>query len=133
MADDPKEQPARPFFKALVYERDGSLNLSWVILLIYTILSVVAVGFAMFSRHPLAFIAVLSFLAVTINLFALGAFSQNKATIVAQARNIGEAGRAVAGIGGKALFGPTTQEFDDIPFDYERDRDKPRLDPPEVG
>lgn len=131
--DDLKEHPARPFFKALIYERDGSLNLSWVILLIYTALSVAAVAFAMLSRHPLAFVAVLSFLAVTLNLFALGAFSQNKAKIVAQARNIGDAGRAVAGVGGRELFGPSTMDFDDIPFDYERDRDQPRHHPPEVG
>lgn len=123
----------RRFWKSLVYERDGSLNLSWVILLIYTLLSVVAVGFALMSRNPLAIGFALSFLAVTINLFALGAFSQNKAKIVANARNIGEAGRAVAGVGGRELFGPGTQEFDDTPFDYPRDRDQPRPDPTEVG
>lgn len=123
----------RRFWRSLVYERDGSLNLSWVILLIYTLLSVVAVGFALMSRNPLAIGFALSFLAVTINLFALGAFSQNKAKIVANARNIGEAGRAVASIGGRDLFGPGTQEFDDTPFDYRRDRDEPRPDSPEVG
>ncbi len=123
----------RRFWRSLVYERDGSLNLSWVILLIFTVLSVVAVVVALQSGHPFAQIAALSFLAVTLNLFALGAFSQNKAKIVANARNIGEAGRAVASIGGRDLFGPGTQEFDDTPFDYRRDRDEPRPDSPEVG
>ena len=82
----------RRFWRSLVYERDGSLNLSWVILLIYTLLSVVAVGFALMSRNPLAIGFALSFLAVTINLFALGAFSQNKAKIVEIVRNIEDAG-----------------------------------------
>jgi hypothetical protein len=128
------DAPPRPWRVALFYERDGSLNLSWVILGLFTLLSVVAIIAGLLTRQPLVYVAVLSFLAVTLNLFALGAFSQNKAKIVAQARNIGEAGRAVAGVGGRDLFGPSTLDFDGgLDFDYQRDRGAPRPLPDEVG
>lgn len=114
----------RPWREALIYEKDGSLNLSWLILGVFVILSVIAVVVVLVVGNPIAMVAALSFLAITLNLFALGAFSQNKAKIVANARNIGDAGRAVAGAG--SLFGPSTLPDDDVDFDYGRDRDLPR-------
>lgn len=126
----PPPAPRRSFWSSLIYETDGSLNLSWIILGGFTLLSFAAVIVALRSGNPIAQVAALSFLAVTLNLFALGAFSQNKAKIVASARNIGEAGRAVASIGGRDIFGPSTLPDDGIDFDYQRDRGLDRPAPP---
>lgn len=134
LVEEPNEPdaPPRPFWQALIYERDGSLNLSWPILSVFTLLSIIAVVVCLLSKNAIANVAALSFLAITLNLFALGAFSQNKAKIVAQAKNIGDAGRAVAGVfGGRGVFGPSTEHFDDADFSYSRDRDRDRAAPDE--
>lgn len=98
-----KECPPRPFLTALLYERDGDLNLTWLFVLIMGIVG--AIGFFVevvirggdVSSTP-AKMAAWSFLAGAFLSVLIAAIPIAKAKILANAKLPGEVSKSIASI-----------------------------------
>lgn len=91
------------------YERDGDLNPTWILVVLYTSIgAIVAVG-AVVTGNPYAIIASLSFLGATIIALLISALPRDKAKILANSKAMGEVAK---GIASARPFGASTVEFD---------------------
>lgn len=114
----------------LLFEKDGSLNPTWIFAGLYLLVGLVLVGIAGWVsielRTPLPVLAALAFTALVIAMLLIGALPLNKAKVLAESRVVAEGFRT---LGSAAHFGGSTEPHDDgQPFDYLAERDQPRPD-----
>lgn len=115
----------------LLFEKDGSLNPTWIFAGLYLLVGLVLIGIAAWLslelRTPVPVLAALAFTALCIAMLLIGALPLNKAKVLAESRVVAEGFKT---LGGAVHFGGSTEPFDDgAPFDYEAERDQPRPDP----
>lgn len=92
-----------------LYERDGDLNPTWILVVLYAALGVIVSIAAVLSRSPYAFIATLSFLGAMIVALLISALPRDRAKILANSRAVGDTAR---GIARARPYGDSTEDFD---------------------
>ena len=94
-----------------LYERDGDLNPTWIMVVVLDIVGIVVCIGALISRNPYAMVAALAFLGAIIVAHLISALPRDKAKILANARSVGDTARGIAG-GGYRPYGPDTRDLD---------------------
>lgn len=92
-----------------LYERDGDLNPTWILVVAYSVMGLVAAVGAVVSGSPIAMVAALSFLGAMIVALLISALPRDKAKILAQSRAMGDVAR---GIAHSRPYGDSTEAFD---------------------
>ena len=94
-----KEKRRENFFQALLYERDGDLNLTWLFVLLMGTVGCIGFIWNLFIGAPvLVQIASWSFLGGAFSLVVLAAIPISKAKILANSRVPGDMARSIASV-----------------------------------
>jgi hypothetical protein len=96
-----------------LYERDGDLNPTWPLVVLYCLVGLVVCLAAVFTRDKWAIIGALSFLGSVTCALLISALPRDKAKILAQSRLPGEVAKGIGSVGPRGEYGVSTSWFDD--------------------
>lgn len=92
-----------------LYEQDGDLNPTWILVVIYSLVGIVAAVSAALSDSAAAKVAALSFLGAMIVALLISALPKDKAKILAKSRAPGSIAKAIASA---RPYGDSTEDYD---------------------
>jgi hypothetical protein len=95
------EADNRPFFKALVYERDGDLNLSWLLLLLYSLTGIASVIWTVIIKPASVAIQIasLSFMGSAFIALLIASIPYAKAKLLAKSNVPSDVAKAISSAG----------------------------------
>lgn len=94
-----------------LFERDGDLNPTWPLVVLFCLIGLLAVVAALVSGQQWAIVAALSYLGSITVALLISALPRDKAKILARSRAPGEIAKAIASAGRE--YGTSTAWFDD--------------------
>lgn len=99
-----------------LYEQDGDLNPTWILVVIYAVVGLVLAAVAVLVGAAAAQVAGLAFIGAALVALLISALPRDKAKILAKSRLPGQVARGIAEAGARP-FGGSTHDFD--PDDYD--------------
>ena len=94
-----------------LYEQDGDLNPTWVLVVLYSVIGLAVAVFAAAAGGDIAKTAALSFIGAALMALLISALPRDKAKILAKSRLPGQVAHGIAETAARE-FGGSTQGFD---------------------